>query len=99
MGAGNVADVRPENRPVSAEELAAFRAVGEHLARRGLISGTEGNLSTFDGRRLVITRSGSRLDALGVDDVPVGTPAAPPAGASSDRGETPFHPCSLYAVP
>jgi methylthioribose-1-phosphate isomerase len=70
--------------PVSAEELAAFRAVGGYLARRGLISGTEGNLSTYDGHRLVITRSGSRLDALAVDDVLVGTPVAPPTDASSD---------------
>ncbi|MFL5798778.1 MAG: S-methyl-5-thioribose-1-phosphate isomerase [Actinomycetota bacterium] len=72
--------------PVSEEELAAFRAVGEHLARRELISGAEGNLSTYDGRRLVITRSGSRLDALAVDDVLVGTPTVPPTASSSDLG-------------
>ena len=40
-------------------ELAAFRAVGGHLDRRGLIRGSEGNLSIRDGDRLVITRTGS----------------------------------------
>jgi methylthioribose-1-phosphate isomerase len=68
------------------EELAAFRAVGSHLARRGLVAGSEGNLSTFDGDRLVITRTGSRLDALGEEDVVVGTAARPPEDASSDLG-------------
>jgi methylthioribose-1-phosphate isomerase len=66
------------------DELAAFRAVGSHLARRGLISGTEGNLSTLDGDRLVITRTGAHLDALGEGDVLMGTAARPPEGASSD---------------
>jgi methylthioribose-1-phosphate isomerase len=70
--------------PIRPDEIAVFRAVGSHLARRGLISGAEGNLSTFDGRRLVITRTGSRLDALDADDVLVGTPTNPPPGASSD---------------
>ena len=70
-------DVRPD-------ELAVFRAVGSHLARRGLISGSEGNLSTFDGSRLVITRTGSRLDAIDPEDVVVGTCEEPPPGASSD---------------
>jgi methylthioribose-1-phosphate isomerase len=65
-------------------ELAAFRAVGGHLARRGLVRGAEGNLSTLAGDRLLITRTGCRLDALGEDDVLVGTRSEPPAGASSD---------------
>ena len=65
-------------------ELAAFRAVGGHLARRGLVRGTEGNLSTLAGDRLLITRTGCRLDALGEDDVLVGTTSEPPEGASSD---------------
>ena len=69
-------------------EMAAFRAVGAHLARRGLITGTEGNLSTFDGRRLVITRRDADLHRLEPDDVLAGTLHDPPAGASSD---TPIH--------
>ncbi|HXJ64995.1 MAG TPA: S-methyl-5-thioribose-1-phosphate isomerase [Actinomycetota bacterium] len=73
----DVGGVRPE-------ELAAFRAVGAHLARRGLVQGSEGNLSIFDGHRLVITRTGSRLGSLGEDDVLVGTLDEPPSGASSD---------------
>ncbi len=77
MGDEHIGGVRPE-------ELAAFRAVGSHLARRGLVQGSEGNLSTFDGRRLIITRTGSRLDELGDDDVLAGGLTNPPADASSD---------------
>ena len=77
MGDDDIGEVRPE-------ELAAFRAVGSHLARRELVHGSEGNLSTFDCRRLVITRTGSRLDELGDDDVLAGTLTDPPASASSD---------------
>ncbi len=76
-----VADVRPG-------ELAAFRAVGASLARRGLVTGAEGNFSTSDGRRLIITRTEAHLDRLGPDDVLAGTLHDPPAGASSD---TPLH--------
>jgi methylthioribose-1-phosphate isomerase len=65
-------------------ELEAFRAVGSHLARRGLVAGSEGNLSIRSGDRLVITRSGCRLGALTRDDVLAGTLSDPPAGASSD---------------
>ncbi|HEY7283145.1 MAG TPA: S-methyl-5-thioribose-1-phosphate isomerase [Actinomycetota bacterium] len=77
MGDDDIGGVLPDER-------AAFRAVGGHLARRGLIHDTQGNLSTFDGRRLVITRTGCRLGALGEDDLLVGTASDPPAGASSD---------------
>jgi methylthioribose-1-phosphate isomerase len=73
---------------VRPEELAAFRAVGASLARRGLVTGTEGNLSTSDGRRLVVTRTESHLDLLGPDDVLAGTLDDPPQGSSSD---TPLH--------
>jgi len=76
----------PEPAPasISPAELAVFRAVGSHLARRGLVAGSEGNLSTFDGHRLVITRTGSQLGSLQPDDVLAGTATDPPAGASSD---------------
>jgi hypothetical protein len=49
-----------------------------------LIRGSEGNLSTWDGERLRITRTGSRLSDLAENDVLEGTLDAPPAGASSD---------------
>jgi methylthioribose-1-phosphate isomerase len=79
--AERVAAVRPG-------ELAAFRAVGGHLARRGLIAGTEGNISISDGQRLVVTRTGCELASLERDDLLAGTLSDPPEGASSD---TPIH--------
>jgi methylthioribose-1-phosphate isomerase len=79
VGEDDIGGVRPE-------DLAAFRAVGSHLARRGLVRGSEGNLSTFDGRRLVITRTGSQLGSLEPGDLLVGTASNPPAEASSDLG-------------
>jgi ribulose-5-phosphate 4-epimerase/fuculose-1-phosphate aldolase len=48
------------------------------------VRGREGNLSTFDGFRLLITRAGSELASLGGDDVLEGTLDAMPADASSD---------------
>src|SRR5207247_311257 len=42
------------------------------------------NLSVRDGERLVITRTGAALDALGPGDVLEGTLDEPPEGASSD---------------
>ncbi len=69
---------------VRPDELEAFRAVGAYLTRRGLIRGSEGNLSTCAGDRLAITRTGCRLDDLGPGDVLVGTLSSPPAAASSD---------------
>lgn len=78
MGAGDVV------APPSASELERFRVAGRYLAARGLVHGTEGNLSTFDGSRLLITRTGSDLSALGSDDVLAGTFDTPPEGSSSD---------------
>jgi ribulose-5-phosphate 4-epimerase/fuculose-1-phosphate aldolase len=69
---------------VTGEELAAFVEAGRRLAASGLVRGGEGNLSTCDGRRLVITRTGCRLADLGPDDVLMGTLDAPPTDASSD---------------
>ncbi len=65
-------------------DLAEFQVVGRALARLGLVKGSEGNLSTFDGRVLRITRTGARLDDLGEDDVLEWTPDAPTEGLSSD---------------
>lgn len=65
-------------------DLTAFRRAGATLLSLGLVKGSEGNLSTWDGSRLLITRTGSRLGALGEADVLEGTLEAPPAGASSD---------------
>jgi L-fuculose-phosphate aldolase len=57
---------------------------GRTLFSLGLVKGSEGNLSTWDGARLLITRTGSRLAELGADDVLEGTLDAPPERASSD---------------
>jgi ribulose-5-phosphate 4-epimerase/fuculose-1-phosphate aldolase len=50
----------------------------------GLVKGSEGNLSTWDGERLLITRTGCELARMSAGDVLEGTPDAPPADASSD---------------
>jgi ribulose-5-phosphate 4-epimerase/fuculose-1-phosphate aldolase len=62
----------------------AFDEAGRTLADHGLVRASEGNLSTFDGSRLTITRTGCRLGELAPDDVVQGTLEAPPEGASSD---------------
>jgi hypothetical protein len=49
-----------------------------------LVKGFEGNLSTWDGESLRITRTGSALASLGEDDILLGTLDAPPANSSSD---------------
>lgn len=69
---------------MGARDLRGFRVAGKALHSLGLVKGSEGNLSTFDGRRLRITRTGARLAELGVDDVVEGRLDAPPADASSD---------------
>jgi ribulose-5-phosphate 4-epimerase/fuculose-1-phosphate aldolase len=69
---------------VGAGDLSAFRSAGRTLFSLGLVKASEGNLSSFDGERLVITRTGSELARLGQGDVLEGTPDAPPLDASSD---------------
>ena len=64
--------------------VAGFRAAGRTLFSLGLVKGSEGNLSTWDGERLRITRTGSELARLDEGDVLEGTLDASPAGASSD---------------
>jgi ribulose-5-phosphate 4-epimerase/fuculose-1-phosphate aldolase len=62
----------------------AFRAAGRTLFSLSLVKGTEGNLSTFDGVTLVITRAGAALDELARVDLAVGTLDGDLDGASSD---------------
>lgn len=62
----------------------AFDEAGRTLAAEGLIRASEGNLSTFDGERLTITRTGCELGSLAPGDVLEGTFDEPPAAASSD---------------
>jgi ribulose-5-phosphate 4-epimerase/fuculose-1-phosphate aldolase len=69
---------------VAGGDLDGFVHAGRTLYSLGLVKGSEGNLSTFDGSRLLITRTGSRLASLQVGDVLEGTPEDTPAGASSD---------------
>jgi hypothetical protein len=64
--------------------LAAFRAAGRTLFSFGLVKASEGNLSTFDGSSLVITRTGARLDALASHDLMDGPIDGAWSGASSD---------------
>jgi L-fuculose-phosphate aldolase len=69
---------------VDGRDLAGFADAGRVLFSLGLVRGSEGNLSTWDGERLLITRTGCRLAALRPADVVEGTLEAPPLGASSD---------------
>jgi ribulose-5-phosphate 4-epimerase/fuculose-1-phosphate aldolase len=69
------------------EVLEAFRSAGRTLFALGLVKGSEGNLSTFDGSRLVITRTGSELGDLGARDLIAGPIDGELAGASSDLEE------------
>jgi Class II Aldolase and Adducin N-terminal domain len=73
VGAGDVAG-----------EVDEFRMAGRTLFSLGLVRGTEGNLSTWDGSRLRITRTGARLFDLAEADVAEGTLDEQPLGASSD---------------
>jgi ribulose-5-phosphate 4-epimerase/fuculose-1-phosphate aldolase len=66
------------------EALDEFRRAGRTLFSFGLVKAAEGNLSTFDGETLVITRTGSRLDGLESGDLIAGPLDADLAGASSD---------------
>ena len=65
-------------------DLSAFRDAGRTLYSLGLVRGAEGNLSSFDGRRLLITRTGAELSALTEADLLEGTLDGPPGGSSSD---------------
>jgi ribulose-5-phosphate 4-epimerase/fuculose-1-phosphate aldolase len=69
---------------VGAGDLDAFLVAGKTLFSLGLVKGSEGNLSTWDGHRLLITRTGCELAHLTGSDLLKGTLDAPPAYASSD---------------
>lgn len=62
----------------------AFAEAGRTLAAEGLVRASEGNLSSFDGERLTITRTGCALATLGPGDVLEGCLDEPPPAASSD---------------
>lgn len=62
----------------------AFRSAGRALFSLGLVRGTEGNLSTFDGTTIVITRAGAPLSDIGDIQVVAGPLEAELEGASSD---------------
>jgi L-fuculose-phosphate aldolase len=69
---------------VAAGDVAPFHEAGRTLFSLGLVREREGNLSIWDGERLAITRTGSRLFELDDADVLEGTLDRPPEGASSD---------------
>jgi ribulose-5-phosphate 4-epimerase/fuculose-1-phosphate aldolase len=69
---------------VGAGDVADFQVAGKTLFSMGLVKESEGNLSTFDGRRLRITRTGAHLAELGEGDVVEGTLEQIPEDASSD---------------
>jgi ribulose-5-phosphate 4-epimerase/fuculose-1-phosphate aldolase len=71
---------------VGAGDLDAFREAGRALVSLGMIRGSEGNLSTWDGEGFVITRTGSELAHLEQTDVLEGSLDSPPHDASSDLG-------------
>jgi ribulose-5-phosphate 4-epimerase/fuculose-1-phosphate aldolase len=61
-----------------------FRSAGRTLFSLGLVRGTEGNLSTFDGTTLVITRAGAPLDSIEAGSLVSGPLEAALDGASTD---------------
>jgi hypothetical protein len=69
---------------VGAGDVVAFQVAGKTLFSLGLVKEAEGNLSTFDGRRLRITSTGARLPELGEGDIVEGTLEQVPENASSD---------------
>jgi hypothetical protein len=81
-----------ENLPERSEEgprpepgvMPSFVSAGRALVSLGLVRGAEGNLSVFDGERLVITRAGSSLGALTEGDLVVGTLDRTHPDSSSD---------------
>ena len=68
----------------SMRDLESFRAAGRALFSLGLVKGAEGNLSTFDGRTLLITRTGAHLGRLLAGDIVAGALSGELPGASSD---------------
>lgn len=69
---------------MAGRDVAGFVDAGRTLYSLGLVKGSEGNLSTFDGRIVRITRTGAKLDRLEPADLVDWTPEAPTERASSD---------------
>ena len=65
-------------------DLEQFRSAGRILFTMGLVKGAEGNLSTFDGAILRITRTGAELDHLAGEEVLTGRLDGTLDGASTD---------------
>ena len=65
-------------------DVEVFRDAGRTLFSLGLVKGSEGNLSVYDGETLTITRTGCKLTELGEADLVEGSLERPPSGASSD---------------
>ena len=65
-------------------DVGAFADAGRTLFSLGLVKGSEGNLSTWDGHELQITRSGCELGTIRTEDVVTGTLDDPPSDASTD---------------
>ena len=63
---------------------AEFRSAGRALFSFGLVKGAEGNLSTFDGSVLAITRAGASLAELLGGDLMTGGVDGELPGASTD---------------
>jgi ribulose-5-phosphate 4-epimerase/fuculose-1-phosphate aldolase len=61
-----------------------FRSAGRTLFTLGLIKGTEGNLSTFDGTTMWITRTGAALNELSAEALVGGELEADFPGGSTD---------------
>jgi hypothetical protein len=59
----------PSARASSQAGLDHFRSAGRTLFSLGLVKDAEGNLSTYDGEVLRITRTGAALDRLSPSDV------------------------------
>jgi len=72
---------------VGAGDLREFREAGKALFSLGLVRGSEGNLSVWDGDRLRITRTGAALAELGAEDIVEGALGESPRAASSDLPE------------
>jgi ribulose-5-phosphate 4-epimerase/fuculose-1-phosphate aldolase len=66
------------------ERLEEFRSAGRTLFSLGLVKGTEGNLSTFDGTTMWITTAGAVLSELSEGALVAGGLEGEMSGASSD---------------
>lgn len=73
-----------EHDPRDLGVVEEFATAGRTLLSLGLVRGAEGNLSTFDGNTLVITRTGCELGGLRAEDLVAGPLEEVLPAASSD---------------